>query len=287
MASKACVACNREIPAAFQKCGFCGSAQPTTSQAPAAKEKRCPTCRSPYAAKLDECPFCARDRASGVQPAAFGATRTSLPAKPLREEPPAPEEPTERRTLGSAALFGLPLLFAGIWGVARIVFSQPLGAAESAWGGSSVGLGLLVAVLLGVGFVRRALGPFGEAIEDAGLTRVLATGSVAAAVAFVPAVYFVAGGARWVNAFGIDERAQLVDCKVASIWSAAGKHGDVWYLTYACDAGGDHLFGTSDPLASKPPVTEGGTVRFRAARGRLGRWVRLSDPLPPTELPVP
>jgi hypothetical protein len=287
VASKACVACNREIPAAFQKCSSCGAAQPNTSQAPAAKEKRCSTCRSPYSAKLEECPFCARDRATGVQPSAFGATRTSLPAKPLREDAAAAEEPAGDRTLGSAALFGVPLLVAGIWGVARVVYAQPLGPADSAWAGRGVVVALLVAISVGLGFVRRARGPLADAVEEVGLPKVVATGVIASAVAFVPAVYFVAGAVQWLNTFGIEERAQLVDCKVASMWSVPGKYGEGWYLTYACDLGGEHVFGTSNRLAAKPALVEGGVVRFRAGSGRLGRWVRLSDPLPPTELPVP
>jgi hypothetical protein len=87
---------------------------------------------------------------------------------------------------------------------------------------------------------------------------------------------------------GSDDHAQVVECKVGSVWHRTRKDKDMgWNVSYTCDVQGDHLVGTVENLTARPDVTEGGPIHFRAARGRLGRWVRLSAPIAPMTIPVP
>ena len=244
---------------------------------PAVKEVRCATCKRPHAAKLAECPFCARDRAAGVEPAAFGATRRQS----LRPKA-GDDDTTGSRWVGSALLFGVPLLLGAIWGVVELVYTTPLGGEESSPSSAiSVVAALFIAPLLAILFVRRAQRTLADAIENLGISTTIIIGFVATGVAFIPAVLFVTGCLQWWNGMGADVHPRIVECNVGSVWHPTRKGTDMgWSVSYTCDVEGDHLVGTIGGLAAAPNVTEGGPIHFRAARGRLGRWLRLGEPVP-------
>jgi hypothetical protein len=281
------VGCTRLIAASFQKCSFCGADQPAP-EPPAAKETRCSTCKRPYSSKLSECPFCARDRAAGVEPAAFGATLVprSLRPSPMRNHE-RDDDDGDVRFFSSAALFGFPVAIGAIWGVAQIFYTTSLGGQEtSGVMGPSIVVALFVAPLLAMGFVRRSYRTLNAAIESAGLSKVLVIGFAASAVALIPAALSVAGFIHWLNGVGADSRVQIVECKVGSVWRRMRKGVDMgWQMSYSCDVDGEHLIGTVGPLRTRPDVVEGGGVRFRAARGRVGYWIRLGEPMAPSAPP--
>lgn len=285
MSAKACVACTKWIPATARECGFCGHAQPSVSGAPE-KEARCATCKRPYAATLERCPFCERDRAAGVAPTAFGPT-TSLSPPVFVDD--TPDEGSARSLLSSAGLLAAPLLVGAAWGLWEIAHLVPLGGAESSgpWR-AGIALGALAAPLLGVAFVRRVYRSTAAAAEAIGATRALLLGAGVALLSLAPAIVLFAGLASFVNGTGTDAREQIVDCKLGSIWNRTRGVADMgWHMSYFCELGGERLAGSTFVSATRPDFVEGGLVRFRAARGRLGYWIRLSDPSKVGEIPLP
>lgn len=196
-------------------------------------------------------------------------------------------EDPESRTLGSAALFGVPVLLGAIWGIAQALHATQLGGRESSGLiGPSLLASLLLSPLLTLGFVRRSYGTLAAAAESAGLPKLLGSIAALAAIALIPTALTVSGLVTWFNGLGIDSREEEVECTVISTWHRIRKGTDLgWHMSYSCPIDGETLLGSIDHLSSRPEVGKGDAVRFRAARGRFGIWVRRSEPLPATTGP--
>lgn len=250
-------------------CTFCKAEQPRISQTPAAKEKRCARCNRPFAAKLAECPFCARERAGSVPP-----------RSPSAIPPPAEAgEPPSTAALANVALFFGPLLVAAAWGTSRVLWSPRLGQEHpTLFVVLAALLGLGGAIGIGIGYARRVFGPLGDAIDDEGMGRVAASVGVTAAFALVPSALVVYGLASWVNTFGNAAHEQDIAC------TAGQNHGapdGTWQMAFTCAVEGGAVRGVLHGTGTKPALEEQAPFRFRAVRGPLGVWLRLSEPMPP------
>lgn len=87
------------------------------------------------------------------------------------------------------------------------------------------------------------------------------------------------GLAKWFNAFDVEDREQPLDCILTSKRRVNG-----WVYRYRCTVeGGLELDGVFVDRAHEVPlaVETGEPVRMEAARGRLGIWLRRSDPITP------
>jgi hypothetical protein len=190
------------------------------------------------------------------------------------------EDDEGNRTLGSATLFGLPLLVGSVWGIAQSLYSSPLGEQES--GKARLVVTLFLVPLIALGFLRRAYGSLSDAVEGEGLVKVGGIFVLVSAIVLVPTSLTISGIVTWLNGMAIDGREQDVQCTAGSAWHRTRKGTDMgWHLSYSCELGGETIRGAIEHLHDRPEAAEGGPVRFRAARGRFGHWLRLSDPLPP------
>jgi hypothetical protein len=272
MNAKNCVACRKLIPETFAKCSYCGAAQPVVS-APQAKARRCQTCTREYSAKLAECPFCARGmsvppiqaRSSG----ASGGGPTSLG--------PAPE-PEENHLTGSIVLFGAPLAVGAVCGGFLWSQTNRLGdAGVFGLAGPSVIVGVLLAPLIGLAFIRRVHGPLGQAQDDLGLPKLAGQIAGVAAIALLPAVLTISAALSWYNRMGASD--QELRCTVTSAFHDASKNAD-WHIAFTCVAPGDP--GSVPGVVDGPnplELADGSTFRLRAELGRLGWWRRTGEPL--------
>jgi hypothetical protein len=262
LTSKACVSCKKLIAEAFAKCTYCGAEQPAVAP-PAPKELRCATCKRPYSPKLATCPFCARS--ASVPPGAAPPTSVVPVPRPAEENP----------LLGTAVLFGVPLAVGAICGVLQWVTTKRLGGGDLlGLTGPSPLLALLLAPLLGLGFVRRAYGPVGEAIDEVGLPQVAKRVAAVAAIAFVPTALTISGALGWFNGMDAADHEQDLTCTVGSAFHTASS----WHITYTCrtGVGAEQVTGSFDQANQLGP--EGTLFHLRAAHGRLGYWLRAGDP---------
>lgn len=267
VADKPCVACKKPIAEAFAICSFCKAEQPRVSAPP--KEVRCARCKRPHSARLRECPFCLRQGGASVPPR----------EPPLVPAPEAVPETASREALINVAIFGGPLLGLALWGAHRWFSTERLGGHESS--GLMIpaaAFGIVLALGLAAGYVRRAYGPLGDAIADEGAPRIVTHLLVATVLFSAPASLVVYGVASWINTFGMTAHEEDVVCVADSV--RQGARGG-WDLSYSCPVEGGTLRGEVRGLASKPEVAEEEPFRFRGVRGALGIWLRLSDPLPP------
>ena len=256
---------------AAETCGFCGTDQPAAAAA-LAKETRCSTCRRPYSAKLSECPFCERDRAAGIAPTAFGRTASLKPPVFEPEEVAGPPS-----WLGTVLLFGVPLGLLAAFGALQATRTEVIGEAGP-WRTSAV-LATIAAPLLGVAFVRRRYETLEGAVDELGGTKAFLLGALVAVLACVPAALGFFGAVDAVNASGLDTREETIPCTVGSIWHRTRADKDLgWQMSYWCDVRGEHLTDSLERLPARPDLVVGGTVHVRAARGRLGYWIRLGEP---------
>jgi hypothetical protein len=292
VAAKACVACGKLIAEAFTVCAFCKAAQPA-SLPPASKETRCTTCKRPYAARLASCPHCERDKSSPSQPSltprSGGGGSSSSPSVASSAGLVAAPDPPENRMVGSAMLLGGPLVLGAIWGGAQAFHGNRLGGQESGglfW--TCVAFGFLSALALGLLFLRRSHGTLRDAFEESGVPRFFAVTAIATALALVPAALTVYGLVIWWNGLAIGGREQEVVCKGDEPLHKTTRGADMgWSFGYRCELqGGEVLIGSLHSLPVRPDLGPDGDVRFRAARGRAGIWVRRSDPVPRPPTPA-
>lgn len=255
---------------------------------PVARETRCPTCKRPYSVKLEECPFCARDRAPAAQntegltppinPASSGRTPRSDSSRDVVSED------DRSRVVTSAILFGVPVFLGAIWGIAEAMHNGRLGGEESSGLiGPSIAIAILVAPVFVVLAVRRSYGSLAEAFDVHGFNKAIGIIAGISLLSLAPTALTISGFATWLNGFSIEDRAKDVTCKVTGL-RAKGELG--FTLAYSCEVEGELLVGHVD-VKTDPHVTEGGAVRFRAAKGRVGLWVRLSEPFPPNATLIP
>lgn len=273
MTAKPCLGCGRLLATAAETCGFCGTDQPAAAAA-LAKEARCATCRRPYSAKLRECPFCERDRAAGIAPTAFGRTAS---LKPPVFEPETTSDDGPPSWLATALVFAVPLGVAAAWGVWQATQTAIIGDARP-WRAAGV-LAVLTAPLVGVAFVRRRYLTLEAAIDELGGAKAFLVGALVAVVALVPTALGFFGAIGAINTAGLDAREESIACTVGSIWHRTRADKDLgWQMSYWCDVRGEHLTDSLERLPARPDLVEGGIVHVRAARGRLGYWIRLGEP---------
>jgi hypothetical protein len=140
-------------------------------------------------------------------------------------------------------------------------------------------LGLILAPLLALAVLRRAYGSLTEAMDEVGATKLYVGLGAATIVGLVPAALGVYGVLSWANGFAISDREKLVECKAGMAWHVTRKGTDLgWHLPYSCDRDGEHLIGMLESKA-RPTVPEGSAFKIKAARGRLGYWVKLEEPV--------
>jgi hypothetical protein len=147
--------------------------------------------------------------------------------------------------------------------------------------GPSLFAALVISPLLALGFLRRAYGGIADAASGLGLPKLVGIVALASAIALIPSALTFSGLVTWFNALAVDAREQDVECKVGSTWHRVRKRTDLgWHMSYTCGVDGETLIGSIEHLPKERLIPEGQPVRFRAARGRFGIWVRRSDPLP-------
>ena len=213
-----------------------------------------------------------------MKPAAFGLASAGSSLRPGVVATEEAEDDGSPRTTSSALFFGLPLALGAVWGVISITTATPLADHDGATFSAKALVGaILIAPAVAALFVRRAYGSLERATAALGASKALTLGLVAAAVALVPAGLSTMAVLYAAN--GVGSHPRLVECKASSVWRAVDGQG--WNISYACDVDGEHLVGTLSQLRTKPEVEDGGRVDFRAARGRLGRWIRLGVPITP------
>jgi hypothetical protein len=272
VSAKNCIGCNKLIAAGAAECPHCQAAQPEAN-APPPKELRCQTCKRPYSAKLAQCPFCAR-----------GMSVPAGPPIPSRAPTPPVVIP-ENRILSTAVLFGVPLVVGAVAGVVQLVSSTRLGEGDVVGlNGPSTLAAFFLAPALAAGFVRRAYDAFGEIIDEIGLPKLLGRIGIVAAIALVPTALTISGLVGWFNGMNAAAETREIPCQVSSSFHRT-KQND-WHIVFTCEASGERVTGEFD-RASQDSLADGVPFRVRAARGRLGYWIRTSDPLTDTTTASP
>lgn len=147
-------------------------------------------------------------------------------------------------------------------------------------------VGVVVGIVLGVVFVRHVENPLSRSIAaDESVPKMLGAIGVITVLATLPTALFAYGLAMWINTLGVP--AVSIDCQIRSATHSTRKGRDAgWNVSYACELDGEKMNGYLWTL-TEPPAKEGEPTRFVAARGRLGIWIRQSDPLVSTAKPTP
>jgi hypothetical protein len=199
----------------------------------------------------------------------------------------AGEDEEGNRLVSSLLFFGIPLALGATWGIAQSVMGNRLGEATSIFG-PSMAIGIVVAPILGVLFIRRVVGNLGDAVEDLGLPKLGGYVAGAAAVALLPTALTIMGLVIWFNGLAVSDREQDVMCKAGTITHNMRKGIDSgWSVSYTCEIEGQPHVGTVDRIMTKPELEENAPIKFRAIKGRAGIWLRMSDPLPLTAITTP
>lgn len=265
---KSCIACNRPMAVKFDACPFCQAVQPQRS-IDHAREIKCEKCARRYSTKLAACPFCAKE-----------GSAKEIPAKEIETPPPRREDvraDAEAKETGVwlklGALAAIVVLTA-FWSLASSIGGDRLGDESSGLFGPCLFAGVVLAV--GTAFLFHRWTD-GQALPI--------TGIVAAAM-IIPWTGTSYGMAKWLNAAGIDEREQPIDCILTSKHHERSRRGaDLgWVYRYRCTVeGGQELNGSYHDygIAPRVGVETGEPIRMTAARGRLGIWLRRSDPITP------
>jgi hypothetical protein len=229
-----------------------------------------------YSAKLDACPFCAQDEA---KPRAGDPFRGPRPGAIVAEPPASPEEDARAAAEAKArgvwvrlTALAMLVVFTAAWAFASSVGGDRLGDEETGLFGPCLFAGVVLAVGTGYLFHRWSEG---QALPIAGIV---------AAAMIAPCAGASYGMAKWFNGFAIEDREQSIDCVLTTKTQQHGKRGgSMWVYRYRCSVeGGLELHGTAYDFASVPIASDTGeAIRMDVARGRLGIWLRRSDPITP------
>jgi hypothetical protein len=275
---KSCIACKRPMAVTMNACPFCQAVQPEQST-DAPREIKCEKCSRKYSTKLVACPFCAKDEAKPQPGVPFRGPGPGdvLPAPPplVGEDARAEAEAKATGAWLKLAALALLLVLTTLWSFASSVGGDRLGDEDTGLFGPCLLAGVVLAA--GTGFLFHRWSDRG-ALPIAG---------VVAAAMIIPWAGTAYGMAKWLNAFAIDDREQPIDCVLESKTQQHTKRGaNSWVYRYRCSVeGGVELHGTAYDFASIPIAADtGDRVRMTAARGRLGIWLRLSDPVTPPRL---
>jgi len=253
---------------AFATCPSCKAAQPAAPP-PAAKEIRCSKCNRVHSARIASCPYCARD---SVSPGAMPRPSGSAPSFAAFEEETAAAEEQERQ-LGKIAGIALALVLGTLWGVSYFIHSDRLG---------NDGFLVLPSLLAGL-VLAGVVGPLvTHWLADAEDSRAFAVRSVMlGALALAPSALSAHGFLMWMNGVGLGSSEREIECTIASkVHRVTPSTDRGWDVTYECMLDGERILGVVH-TSSEPAGREGSPIRFVAAPGRVGIWVRRSDELPP------
>jgi hypothetical protein len=169
-------------------------------------------------------------------------------------------------------VLGAVVVLTAIWSFMSEVGGDRLGDESTGLMGPCLFAGVVLAA--GTGFLFHRWSD-GQAIPLTGIVT---------AIMILPWAGASYGMAKWFNGAGIDDREQPIDCILTSkSRNHSRRGGDLgWQYTYECKVEGDlELHGRARDYGSVPAVTSepGERIRMTAARGRLGIWLRRSNPI--------
>jgi hypothetical protein len=169
------------------------------------------------------------------------------------------------------AIAGIVVL-TGLWSFASNVGGERLGEEDSGLFGPCLFAGVVLAA--GTGFLFHRWSD-GQALPLSGIV---------AAAMIIPWASTAYGMAKWWNGFAVEDEEQPIDCILTDKRRDHPKRGaQSWAYRYRCNVeGGLELHGGAHDYAEIPVAAESGeTVRITAVRGRLGIWLRRSEPTTP------
>lgn len=166
------------------------------------------------------------------------------------------------------------VVLGGLWSFSPSVGGDRLGEESS---------GLLLPCLLAGAVLGAGTGFLCHRLADGTGLRLSA---IVAAAMLLPWAATAYGFAKWINAVDVEDREQPIDCTLLSKRNEhASRGGDLgWVYRYRCTVEGTvELHGTYREYANAPSIDAetGEPIRMQVARGRLGIWLRRSDPITP------